>query len=125
VDARAADGARLHQPRLRDRLAARERWTASSRAAFADALFGRWVAAGARRLASHARQWAGTDAAARAQAALDALRHRGTDAALRDLTLGDLPPVVFSELVDDLRVLDRAAPAADLFGTWPVQDCSA
>ncbi|MFC4072292.1 DUF4132 domain-containing protein [Actinoplanes subglobosus] len=88
-------------------LAARDRWTASSRAAFADALFDRWVAAGApategwcmqavgligddtgaRRIASHARQWAGTPAAARAQAALDALRHRGTDAALIELSL--------------------------------------
>ncbi|MBW6436642.1 DUF4132 domain-containing protein [Actinoplanes hulinensis] len=88
-------------------LAARNRWTAVSRAAFADALFDRWVAAGApaadgwcmqavgligddagaRRLAAHARQWAGNNAAARAQAALDALRHRGTDAALIELSL--------------------------------------
>ncbi|MEU4161176.1 DUF4132 domain-containing protein [Actinoplanes sp. NPDC026670] len=88
-------------------LAARNRWTASSRAVFADALFDRWVAAGApaaegwcmqavgligddagaRRIATHARQWAGTPAAARAQAALDALRHRGTDAALIELSL--------------------------------------
>ncbi|MEU8657294.1 DUF4132 domain-containing protein [Actinoplanes philippinensis] len=88
-------------------LASRDRWTAASRAAFADALFDRWVAAGApaadgwcmqavgligddagaRRVAAHARQWAGTPAAARAQAALDALRHRGTDAALIELSL--------------------------------------
>jgi len=88
-------------------LAARDRWTAGSRAAFADALFDRWTTAGApaaegwcmqavgligddagaRRLAAHAKQWAGTNASARAQAALDALRHRGTDAALIELSL--------------------------------------
>ncbi|MEV6301344.1 DUF4132 domain-containing protein [Actinoplanes sp. NPDC051861] len=87
--------------------AARERWTAESRALFAVALFDRWVSAGApasegwcmqavgligddagaRRVAAHARQWAGTNAAARAQSALDALRHRGTDAALIELSL--------------------------------------
>ncbi|BBH66671.1 hypothetical protein ACTI_33560 [Actinoplanes sp. OR16] len=87
--------------------ASRDRWTAESRAAFADALFDRWLAAGApaadgwcmqavgligddagaRKLASHARQWAGTNAGARAQAVLDALRHRGTDAALIELSL--------------------------------------
>jgi hypothetical protein len=88
-------------------LAARDRWTAGSRAAFSGALFDRWVAAGApasegwcmqavgligddagaRRLAAHARQWAGTNASARAQAVLDALRQRGTDAALIELSL--------------------------------------
>jgi hypothetical protein len=88
-------------------LSARDRWTAGSRAAFADVLFDRWVAAGApasegwcmqavgligddagaRRLAAHARQWAGAGASARAQAALDALRQRGTDAALIELSL--------------------------------------
>jgi hypothetical protein len=88
-------------------LAARERWSAGSRASFAGVLFDRWVAAGApasegwcmqavgligddagaRRLATHARQWAGANASARAQAALDALRQRGTDAALIELSL--------------------------------------
>ncbi|MDQ0364709.1 DUF4132 domain-containing protein [Catenuloplanes indicus] len=88
-------------------LAARERFTAADRAAFTGALLDRWLAAGtppaeawclhatgllgddtgARRLATLARQWAGTNAAARAQTALDAIRHRGTDAALIELNL--------------------------------------
>jgi hypothetical protein len=88
-------------------LAARDRWTAVSRAEFANTLFDRWTNAGApaadgwcmqavgligddagaRRLATHARQWAGANASARAQAALDSLRHRGTDAALIELSL--------------------------------------
>ncbi|SDT66292.1 DUF4132 domain-containing protein [Actinoplanes derwentensis] len=88
-------------------LAARDRWTAASRALFAAALFDRWVTAGtpasdtwcmhavgligddagARRIAAHAKQWAGGNASARAQTALDTLRHRGTDAALIELSL--------------------------------------
>ncbi|GAB7039400.1 hypothetical protein JCM9533A_32500 [Catenuloplanes niger JCM 9533] len=88
-------------------LAARGRFPAEDRAAFTDALLDRWLAAGtppaeawclhatgllgddtgARRLATLARQWAGTSAAARAQTALDAIRHRGTDAALIELSL--------------------------------------
>ncbi|MET7423931.1 DUF4132 domain-containing protein [Dactylosporangium sp. NPDC005555] len=88
-------------------LAARDTWTARSRAAFALELFERWLTAGApaadgwcmqavgligddagaRRLASLAKQWPGQGASARAQAALDALRHRGTDAALIELNL--------------------------------------
>ncbi|MDP9793447.1 hypothetical protein J2S43_001959 [Catenuloplanes nepalensis] len=88
-------------------LAARARFTAGDRAAFTDALLDRWLAAGtpsteawclhatgllgddtgARRLAALARQWAGANAAARAQTALDAIRHRGTDAALTELNL--------------------------------------
>ncbi|MEU0559664.1 DUF4132 domain-containing protein [Dactylosporangium sp. NPDC006015] len=88
-------------------LAARDAWTAGSRAAFAQELFERWLTAGApapdgwcmqavgligddagaRRIAALAKHWPGQDASARAQAALDALRHRGTDAALIELNL--------------------------------------
>ncbi|WP_052720480.1 DUF4132 domain-containing protein [Actinoplanes rectilineatus] len=88
-------------------LAARTNGDPVALAALADTLFEKWLAAGtppadswcmqavgligddagARKLASYARQWAGTNAAARAQAALDALRHRGTDAALIELSL--------------------------------------
>ncbi|GAA3254230.1 hypothetical protein GCM10010532_103050 [Dactylosporangium siamense] len=88
-------------------LAAREAWTPESRAAFALELYERWLAAGApaadgwcmqavgligddagaRRVAADAKHWPGQGASARAQAALDALRHRGTDAALIELNL--------------------------------------
>lgn len=130
-------------------LAARGRWTATSRAGFAGALFDRWVAegapaaetwcmhavgllgddAGARRIATHARLWAGRNAAQRAQAALDTLRHRGTDAALIELSLlaeRSRFPVFKSrarqhiEAIADLRGLtsdelaDRLVPALGL-----------
>lgn len=88
-------------------LAARDAWTPASRAAFALELFERWLTAGApaadgwclqavgligddagaRRVAALAKQWPGQGASARAQAALDALRHRGSDAALIELNL--------------------------------------
>ncbi|HWS37756.1 MAG TPA: DUF4132 domain-containing protein [Actinoplanes sp.] len=130
-------------------LAARDTWTATSRAGFTAALFDRWVAtgapaadnwcmhavgllgddAGARRIAAHARQWAGGNAAQRAQAALDTLRHRGTDAALIELSLlaeRSRFPVFKSrarqhiEAIADLRGLtsdelaDRLVPALGL-----------
>ncbi|WP_033338194.1 DUF4132 domain-containing protein [Catenuloplanes japonicus] len=81
---------------------ARETWTAASRATFAAALVDRWLEAGMpgagvwtmyavaligddaglRRLATLARRWAGPSVRVRDRAALDALRLRGTDAAL-------------------------------------------
>jgi hypothetical protein len=88
-------------------LAAKAGYTPASRAAFAWALFEAWLAAGAppkaswcmqavgllgdddcaRRLTALARKWPGENAAARAQAALDALLNIGTDTALININL--------------------------------------
>lgn len=88
-------------------IAARAKYTAASRAAFAWTLFESWLAAKAepkdawcmqsvgffgndecaRKLATLAKAWPGEGASVRAQAALDALLNIGTDAALVNINL--------------------------------------
>lgn len=88
-------------------LAAKRETTEASRAAFAWAVFDAWLAAGAdpkhawcmqlvgffgddtsaRKLAALAKEWPGQNAAARAQAALDALLNIGTDTALVNINV--------------------------------------
>lgn len=88
-------------------LAAKRTYTEASRAAFAWTVFEAWLAAGAdpkhawcmqmvgflgddasaRKLSALAKEWPGQNAAARAQAALDALLNIGTDTALVHINL--------------------------------------
>jgi hypothetical protein len=111
-------------------------WTPASRAAFAGALLDRWLDAGVpnagvwcmyavaligddaglRRLASLARRWAGPSVRVRDQAALEAIRLRGTDAAL----------IALSRLAENCRfpafeevVRDHIDEIAELRGLTP------
>ncbi|WP_033338549.1 DUF4132 domain-containing protein [Catenuloplanes japonicus] len=137
-------------------LAARTTMSVEDRAALTNALLDRWLEAGtppseawclhavgllgddagARRLAGLARQWAGTAASARAQTALDAIRHRGTDAALIELNLlaersrfpafanvarGHIEEIAALRGLTTDELADRLVPTLDLSGAETVE----